>query len=95
MLAAGTTGFAAGLGIMITSNVLAGLIVIIVISGGAIVGIFFNNSETMKIVKDLKRLEERVNDLAGDQLLTHETGHGLAAEGHIQRWRKFVAGSSN
>ena len=62
-----------------------------VIGGGAL-GILFNNRETMRIVEEVKALERRINDLAGEELLSHETGKGLLAQRHGARWLQFLSG---
>ena len=96
MGAAATAGIGLGFGLMIGVSVCGGIALIAVALLGAAIGITFNNAETLKIVDEIKQLERRVNVLAGgEELLSHETWHGLPAEGHVQRWRQFLGGGSN
>ena len=77
-------------------SVAGGLILIIVSLAAAAIVLRFNHFEMMKIVNDVKVLERRINDLAGgEELLSHESRGGLAAEGHAARWRQFLSGRSN
>lgn len=84
-----------GAGLMITANIAAGITLTVLAIAGFLVGWKFNDSETMKVVGGTKSLEQRINGLAGEELLSWETRHGLPAEGHAQRVGRFVSGSSN
>ena len=95
MGAAATAGIGLGFALMIGTDIVAGIVLIAIAVMGGAIGMLFNNFETLKIVEEIKSLERRINDLAGDELLSHETRHGLPAESHAKRWHQFLSGDSN
>jgi hypothetical protein len=82
-------------GFAVSGNVVAGAIVLSTAIVAFVIGIRFNDTEMQKVIAEIRLLERRINELAGEDLLSWETRHGLPTEGHAQRWRQFLSGSSN
>jgi hypothetical protein len=60
-----------------------------------IVGLAYNEREVRTIVIHLRLLEERINKLAREELLTWELRSGILSVGYGERLRRFFAGTSN
>jgi hypothetical protein len=97
MIAAAVAILGVSIGLMVSSNdnVYAGVVLITFAIVGLAIGLLFNDQEMRKVVDSVTSLERRINELAGDELLTWETRRGLPGEGHSERWRQLFSGSSN
>jgi hypothetical protein len=98
MLTVTGTAVVAILGFAIVYNAIyAGAILLIVALILMSFGILYNHQDIGIIATHVRKLEARINNLIGHELLSWEgkSGGGLEAISHGERLRRLFAGSSN